>query len=178
MKCRKQPRFMENATIHITNLLEVRLAPIHWNRIKILVWQRRRTYSTITRYCVLKLARKCSLRWTPKLEMATQRVKKGIFIAKDMHRHMMCLYGEDEKLIRLAAMELGITLTAFVRLALELYLDALAMEKRSQRPVTNDDLTWEGIRFTETVQIFAANGGGWPFSRDLSCTRFDIDGYW
>jgi hypothetical protein len=99
-------------------------------------------------------------------------------IAQDMHRHMICLYGEDEKLIRLAAIELGLTLSAFIRLALELYLDALAMEKRSQRPVTDNDLTWEGIRFTETIQIFATNGGGWPFSRDLSCMRFDIDGYW
>jgi hypothetical protein len=178
MKCRRQPRFLENKPIPINNLLEVRLAPIHWNRIKILVWQRRRTYSTITRYCVLKLARKCSLRWTPKLSAATQRVKEGMDIAKDMHRHMMCLYGDDEKLIRLAAMELGLTLTAFVRLALELYLDVLAMEKRSQQLVTNTNLTWEGIRFTETIQIFATNGGGWPFSRDLSRMRFDIDGYW
>jgi hypothetical protein len=178
MKCRRQPRFLENSPIQITNLLEVRLAPIHWNRIKILVWQRRRTYSTITRYCVLKLARKCSLRWTAKLSIATQRVKEGMDIAKDMHRHMMCLYGEDEKLIRLAAMELGLTLTAFVRLALELYLETLAMVKRSHRPITNDDLTWEGIRFTETMQIFAVNGGGWPFSRNLSCMRFDIDTYW
>jgi hypothetical protein len=178
MKCRRQPRFLEEKSIQINNLLEVRLAPIHWNRIKILVWQRRRTYSTITRYCVLKLARKCSLRWTPKLAAARQCVKEGMEIAQDMHRHMICLYGEDEKLIRLAAMELDLTLTAFVRLALELYLDALAMEKRSQRPVTDDDLTWEGIRFTETVQIFAVNGGGWPFLRELSCMRFDIDTYW
>jgi hypothetical protein len=178
MKCHRQPRFLENKPVQITHLLEVRLAPVHWNRIKILVWQRRRTYSTITRYCVLRLARKCSLRWTPKLGAATQRVKEGLDIALDMHRHVMCLYGEDEKLIRLAAMELGLTMTAFVRLALELYLDALAMVKRNQRPITNDDLTWEGIRLTETIQIFAANGGGWPFSRDLSCMRFDIDTYW
>jgi hypothetical protein len=178
MKCHRQPRFLEHKPIQITNLLEARLAPVHWNQIKILAWQRRRTYSTITRYCVLKLAHKCSLRWTPKLGAAKQRVKEGIDIAQDMHRHMMCLYGEDEKLIRLAAMELGLTLTAFVRLAIELYLDALAMEKRSQQLVTNTDLTWEGIRFTETIQIFATNGGGWPFSRDLSCMRFDIDGYW
>jgi hypothetical protein len=178
MKCRRQPRFLENSPVQIANILEVRLAPVHWNRIKILVWQRRRTYSTITRYCVLKLARKCSLRWTPKLSAATQRVKKGMDVALRLHRHMMCLYGEDEKLIRLAAIELGLTLTAFVRMAIELYLDSLAMANRSQRSVTNKDLTAEGIRFIESVQIFAVNGGGWPFARDLSCQRFDIDSYW
>jgi hypothetical protein len=39
----------------------------------------------------------------------------------------MCLYGDDEKLIRVAAMDLGITMSAFIRLALELYLYLLAI---------------------------------------------------
>jgi hypothetical protein len=178
MQCRKQPRFLESKPIQITHLLEVRLAPIHWNKIKLTAWQRRRTYSTITRYCVLRLARKCSLRWTPKLRQGVEGVKPGMYIAKDIHRHMMCLYGDDEKIIRLAAIELGLTITAFVRLAIELYLPTLAMEKRNQRLVTDAELTWEGIRFTESVQIFAVNGGSRPFYRNLSCENFDIESYW
>ncbi len=178
MQCRKQPRFLENKPVQITHLLEVRLAPIHWNRIKLAAWQRRRTYSTITRYCTLRLARKCSLRWTPKLCQVTRRVKQGLAMAQDIHRHMMCLYGEDEKIIRLAAIELGLTITAFVRLAIELYLPTLVMEKRNQRLVSNNDLTWEGIRLIESIQIFAVNGGSRPFYRNLSCEHFPIDGYW
>jgi hypothetical protein len=178
MQCRKQPRFLENKPVEITRLLEVRLAPIHWNRIKLASWQRRRTYSTITRYCTLRLARKCSLRWTPKLRQVAVGVRQGLAIAKDMHRHMMCLYGEDEKLIRLAAMELGLTITAFVRLAIELYLSTLVMEKHNQRLITNAELTWEGIRIIENVEIFAVNSGTRPFYRNLSCTYFDIAGYW
>lgn len=77
-----------------------------------------------------------------------------------MHRHMMCLYGDDEKIIRLAAMELGLTISAFVRLAIELYLQTLAMVKHNPYAVSHDDLTWEGVRFTESIQIFAVNGGG------------------
>lgn len=178
MKCRKQPQFMAGKPVQISHLLEVRLAPIHWNRIKLCAWQRRRTYSTITRYCVLKLARKCALQWTPKMRAATKSVREGLNIAMEMHRHMVCLYGEDEKLIRLAAMDLGITLTGFVRLAIELYLPLLAMEKRSRRIIDDVDLTWEGIRFIESMQIFGVNGGPWPVARDLSCHRFDIDSYW
>ncbi len=178
MKCRKQPKFLEDKSVHITSLLEVRLAPIHWNRIKLCAWRRGRTYSTITRYCVLTLARKCALQWTPKLRTASTSVRVGLDMAQNMHRHMMCLYGEDEKLIRLAAMDLGITLTAFVRLAIELYLPFLAMEKRSRRTINDADLTWEGIRFIESMQIFGVNGGPWPVARDLSCHRFDIDSYW
>jgi hypothetical protein len=178
MQCRKQPQFLKDKPVQINNLLEVRLAPIHWNRIKIIAFQRRRTYSTLTRYCVLRLARKCSLRWSTKLRQATIVVKEGLAIAKETHRHMMCLYGEDEKIIRLAAIELGLTITAFVRLAIQLYLPMLAMEKRNRQLVDNTDLTSEGIRFIETIQIFAVNGGSWPFYRNLSCIRFGMDSYW
>jgi hypothetical protein len=178
MQCKKQPLFLADKPVQITHLLEVRLAPIHWNRIKLASWQRRRTYSTITRYCTLRLAWKCSLRWTPKLRQGVEGVRHGLNIAKDMHRHMMCLYGEDEKIIRLAAMELGLTITAFVRLAIELYLPMLVMEKHSSRLVTNEDLTWEGIRCTENIQIFAVNAGSRPFYRNLSCAYFAVDSYW
>lgn len=107
----------------------------------------------------------------------SQHVEEGVDITQ-LHRHILCLYGEDEKLIRLAAMELGLTMTAFVRLALELYLSTLAMEKQSQRLVTDKELTWEGIRLIEAIQIFAVNAGNRPFSRNLTCLRFEIDSYW
>ncbi len=126
----------------------------------------------------MRLAHKCSLRWTPKLRQVETGVKEGLAIAQDMHRHMMCLYGEDEKIIRLAAMELGLTITAFVRLAIELYLVTLAMEKHSWHFVTNAELTWEGIRFTESIEIFAVNARARPFYRNLSCAYFAIESYW
>jgi len=178
MKCLKQPRFLAGKPLQMTNILEIRLAPKQWNRIKIAAWKRNRTYSTITRYCVLKLARKCTLRWSTRLLEATEGVQNGLALAQNMHRHMMCLYGQDEKMIRLAALELGLTLTALVRLAIKLYLPTLAMEKHSKNCVTAHDLTWEGIRFTEEVQIFAANAGGWPFLRNLTCIPFDPESYW
>lgn len=135
MKCNGQPRFLEGKEIQITNILEIRLAPKQWNKIKISAWQRNRTYSTITRYCVLRLARKSSLKWGARLRATAEGVRDGLAVAKNMHRHMMCLYGEDEKIIRLAAIELGLTLTAFVRLAIELYLATLAMEKQDRKSV-------------------------------------------
>ncbi len=178
MQCTRQPRFLAGKPIRINHVLEVRLAPAQWNRIKIIAFQRRRTLSTITRFCVLRLARKCSLRWSEKLRNSTQGVKQGLHLARDMHRHLMCLYGDDEKIIRLAAIELSLTLTAFIRLAIELYLPALAMENHGRRFISDSDLTWEGIRFIEEIQIFAVNGGSRPFYRTLSCMRFETDSYW
>lgn len=91
---------------------------------------------------------------------------------------MLCLYGEDEKLIRLAAMDLGLTLSAFIRLAIELYLSSLAMVNHSKLKVTDADLTAEGIRFLQQMQIFAANGGPFPLLRQISCIRYELESYW
>ncbi|MBX3723535.1 MAG: hypothetical protein KF713_16950 [Turneriella sp.] len=178
MQCKRQPGFLQDKPVQISHLLEVRLAPAHWNQIQRVARRRRRTFSTVTRYCTLRLARKCSLRWTAKLDQTFTAVRQGFVPAEEQHRHLMCLYGEDEKIIRLAAMELGLTISAFVRLALELYLPCLAMEKHSQMRVSDAELTWEGIRIIENVQIFAVNGSSRPFYRNLSCTHFDPSGYW
>jgi hypothetical protein len=178
MICRKQPAFLKNKPLKITNLLEIRLAASQWWRIVELSRRRRRTYSTITRYCVLRLARKCSLRWTPRMQKARARAKEELKSIPAQHRHMLCLYGEDEKLIRLAALDLGLTLTAFVRLALALYLENLAMEKRSPRFVTGERLKWEAIRFIEKIHIFATDREGYPLLRDLTCIGFALASYW
>jgi len=178
MQCTKQPRFLLHRPVQITNVWEVRLAMHQWQRIRHLAALRRRTYSTITRYCVLRLARKASLHWTPRLKSARAAAKETHAQRQGMHRHMLCLYGDDEKLIRIAAMDLGMTVTGFIRLALELYLDSLAMEKRSKRFVSDETLTWEGIRLIEEIQIFAENTSIWPYQRSMNCFRFAFESYW
>lgn len=178
MKCHRQPQFLLKKGVQIASLLEIRLAPRHWNRIRIAAWQRGTTYSTVTRFCVFRLARKCALQWTPRLRVAKSGVEQGITVAQGLHRHLLCLYGDDEKLIRLAAMDLGVTLTMFVRLAIEMFLDALAMEKRSRRFVTRHRLKWEAIRFLEEIQISADNAGGFPHLRTLNCLRYAFESYW
>ncbi len=178
MKCLRQPKFLAGRTVRIANLWEVHLSSRYWQRIQTIALLRRRTYSTVTRFCVLRLARKCTLRWTKKLGQAFVASKRKHQLENAKHRHMLCLYGDDEKIIRLAAMELGVTVSAFVRLALELYLDLLAMEKHSNRGITDGDLTCEAIRLIQTIEIFAENGGPYPFARILSCQRFEPESYW
>ena len=90
----------------------------------------------------------------------------------------MCLYGDDEKLIRVAAMDLGVTLSAFVRLALELYLYLLAMEKQSRLHVSDADLTESAIRLVQTITIFADQAGPFPAFRELHCWPWELDSYW
>jgi len=57
----------------------------------------------MTRFCVLRLANKTRIEWTTQLQGAHQKAKLRISIARaegEIHRHLMCLYGDDEKLIR------------------------------------------------------------------------------
>jgi len=95
-----------------------------------------------------------------------------------MHRHQMCLYGDDEKLIRVAAMDWGMTLSAFVRLALELYLSLLAMEKQSRQYCSDADLTESAIRLVQTITILASQAGPFPAFRELHCWHWELDSYW
>jgi hypothetical protein len=181
MKCLRQPKFLQDKPVQIANLLEVHLAETQWRTIVHLACKRGRTFSTITRFCVLRLAKKCRLGWTAKLERAREVAQLRISIARkegQIHRHQMCLYGDDEKLIRVAAMDLGVTLSAFVRLALELYLYLLAMEKQSRLHVSDTDLTESAIRLVQTITIFADQAGPFPAFRELHCWHWELDSYW
>jgi hypothetical protein len=90
----------------------------------------------------------------------------------------MCLYGDDEKLIRVAAMDLGITMSAFVRLALELYLDMLAMEKQSKPYVTDAHWTENAIRLVQTITILTSRAIPVPNLWELHCWHWDPESYW
>jgi hypothetical protein len=181
MKCLRQPIFLVGKPVQIANVLDVHLPAAQWRMIVQLAHKRRRTFSMMTRFCVLRLVNKCHLVWTKKLERAHKAAKLRISIARaagPLHRHQMCLYGDDEKLIRVAAMDLGITMSAFIRLALELYLHLLAMEKHSKRQVTDPDLVEGAIRLVETITIFASKAGPFPELRTLDCWHWDLNSYW
>jgi hypothetical protein len=68
----------------------------------------------------------------------------------------MCLDGDDQKLFRVAVMDLGIMLSAFLRLAIELYHHLLAMEKHSRPCVSDAHLTENAIRLIKTITIFTS----------------------
>jgi hypothetical protein len=181
MKCLRQPRFLAGKPVQIANVLDVHLSAEQWRTIVHLARKRRQTFSMMTRFCVLRLANKCHLVWTKKLERAHQEAKVRISRAPTsgpIHRHQMCLYGDDEKLIRVAAMDLGITMSAFIRLALELYLPLLAMEKQSRRYVAFPDLVENAIRLVQTITIFASKAGPYPELCKLHCWPWDLDSYW
>jgi len=185
MKCMRQPRFLLGKGVQITNLIEVHLPAEQWRAIVKLARARGWTFSMMTRFCVLRLASKTAsktgIEWTPRLREVHDKAKLRISIARaegQVHRHMLCLYGDDEKLIRVAAMDLGITMSAFIRLALQLYLHLLAMEKHSKWYVTDAHLVENSIRLVEQMTIFAAKAGPFPLLHELHSWHWELESYW
>jgi hypothetical protein len=181
MKCVRQPKFLLGKTVQIANLIEVHLGEQEWRTIVQLARKRGWTFSMMTRFCVLRLATKTRIDWTARLQAAHDKAKLRISIAREeggVHRHMLCLYGDDEKLIRVAAMDLGITMSAFIRLAVQLYLHLLAMEKHSKWYVTDAHLVENAIRLVQQMTIFASKVDPFPLLHELHYWRWEPDSYW
>ncbi|MBV6493373.1 MAG: hypothetical protein LDLANPLL_01389 [Turneriella sp.] len=178
MKCRKQPQFLEKRPIKIANILEVHVSLLQWKRVVTLAVLRKKTFSTITRYCVLRLAKKENLHWTARMVEVHSKVRKEIQATDGIHRHVMCLYGEDEMLVRLAAMQLKITMSAFIRLALELFLQQLAMEKHSYSAITDEQLKWQAIRFIKSATTQVQNLHTRPHIHRFKWRNFAMITYW
>ncbi len=180
MKCTKQPAFLEGKSTPITDVWEVRLPVPLWNRMKAAAKEHRTTFSTITRLCVFELAERSSLRMRgvfKEMCVANRAECQGA----DLHRHMVCFYGKDVQLVRMAAMRLGITVSAFIRLALKLYLRHFAVDFHSQRPrveITPEMIFWKGIKRWISIAITTVNEFSIPLSRKYTFLSFPPESRW
>ncbi len=180
MKCTKQPAFLEGKPTPITDVWEVRLPQPLWQRIRATAKAHRTTFSTITRLCVFELAERSSLRmraaFTNMAKTNSTECKVG-----DLHRHMVCFYGEDVLLVRMAAMRLGITVSAFIRLALKLYLRHFAAEFHSKQPrvqITREMIFWRGIKRWISIAVTAVNEFSIPSVRNYTFLSFPPEERW
>jgi len=121
------------AGIDIDCILEVRLNHETWEKVVRIAEMKKKSYSWIVRYCVFRLIKRADakayiLNWKSgkrriELKLLEERVKKGC--GDNLHRHKLCLYGNDELLIRMTAGLLHYSMSHLVRLALEWNLDEL-----------------------------------------------------
>ena len=178
MKCLKQPAFLANKPAKISNLWEVQLSRKLWQSLAGMAKLRRTSYSTITRYCVFRLVEQQNLRTLPLYTSVLNQIREEMRETPTKHRHMVCLYGDDEVLIRIAAMRLGITVSALIRLALWLYLPRIAMEKHSPKSVGDDTLFWRGIKRWAQIRCNAFNTLGIPTLRTFTFNSFAPQTWW
>ena len=137
MKCRKQLRYHK---IPISSLWEVHLDVHVWTRVVKAAKNRGCTISWITRYCVFRLARKKNLYMRQAMKIHSNELKSKYTNLQCYHRHIICLYGDDEKLLRIAAMQLGITVSHMIRMALYWFLPK----------VENFSIKWQEIYYHGT----------------------------
>ncbi len=178
MKCLKQPAFLEHRPAKIANLWELKLSKRLWQEISIQAKARRCSYSTITRYCVFRLAEQQNLRRNALFDSVLNEVRQEMRSDGARHRHMVCLYGDDEVLIRIAAMRMGVTVSALMRLALWLYLPRIAMEKQSYKCVSDRALFWLGIKRWAQISCNALNTFAIPTLRTFTFSNFAPDNWW
>ena len=119
----------------IQNVWEVKIQQDVWEKIQSLAQTKEVTYSWIVRFCVF---RAITTNKKPDFDVENPTATGAISASagvpenetlddpeKKLHRHKLCLYGEDEKLLRISAMEQGITVSAFIRLCLDQFLGTI-----------------------------------------------------
>ena len=117
MRCRKQPPF--KIPEKIANVWDVLLDYELWERIKLAKMDSKTSYSWVVRYCVFTLIKKINAQGG---SFATDIHSKPQCSRQDGHRLQLCLYGNDEKILRIAAISLNKSISELIRLALKLYL--------------------------------------------------------
>jgi hypothetical protein len=178
MKCQRQPAFLKTKPTLINDVWEVQLSARLWRRLVHLAVTRGCTYSTISRFCLFRLAEPEQLRNTTLFRRLIPEIRQDAAASKDQHRHMVCLYGEDVVLLRLAAMRLNMTVSAFIRLALWLYLPRLAMENHSKRFISPLMLFQLGTKRWMSIPYAALNHEHNPALRRFAFASFPPWFWW
>ncbi len=177
MKCMRQPRFLENKSTPIAELWEVRLPQRLWFRVRTIAVKQGQTFSTVTRLCAFHLAEMNHKNWPRRLD-ELRKQDKAEYSEGDHHRHMVCLYGEDARLLRLAALQMGISVAAFIRLALRLNLARVAMEFHSKGSRLKELIFWKGIKRWVAIPLAAHNHLSIPTLRQFTFQSFPPEQRW
>ena len=149
--------------VQVENILEIRICNKAWEKIKSIAALNQTSYSWVVRYVTFRLIKRKNIRnflsgdmqFENFLENKDTKGVKANFKKKQMHRHRLCLYGDDELYIRIAAGKLGCTMSQLIRYALELYLNELLIKSpvRKKSRFLRAAYYWLGIKHFEGVEI-------------------------
>lgn len=178
MKCKKQPEFLIGKPTPINDVWEVRLPRSLFESIQHIARRRKVSYSTITRYCVFRLASHENLRLRRLFQRAQAAIRQSQLEASAIHRHMVCLYGEDVKWLKIAAMALGVSVSELIRIALWLYLPLVAMDTHSKKHVSARELFWRGIKHWLCIHLKPLNLFRAPAIRQYTFASFLPQHWW
>ena len=160
--------------LFIREVFEIRLRPEVWQRVRKIAQQNQLSYSWIVRLCLFKCFRK-GVKIDQNIISLRRHLRGEIWQLgqSKLHRHMLCLYGDDSNFLRLAASKVGLTITQFVRIALALHLDDVEAELN----MNSLDVVFKGTK------MFRDNGFQKLFGMEFHITDyafkpFSRDSYW
>lgn len=172
MRVNKKPFGYIQAKATITGEVEVRLPQQLYASLMQAVLNLETTMSWVTRYCVFKLIRSSTFSEVTQYDLTVAEDKEEVANEENFHRHVLCLYGRDEELIKMAASELGWTKSRLVRVALRLYLSELSNDHSA------DNLKKYGTKIVKKIEIRMTNNGFWPESSVFMYKLFEGSDWW
>ena len=178
MQCRSQPQFLVGRPCQVTDVWEVRLPENLADMMREAATKRRCSYSSITRYCAFRLAEKENLKWRLLISKAREEIRRTGSSATPKYRHMVCFYGQDIRLVKLAALALDISVSEFIRIALWLYLPRIVMDNHNRRHVSDAELFWLGIKRWLCIPLSALNNAQQPTLRRFLFSAFPPTHWW
>jgi len=162
MYMRAQPNKLK-----VTEQLEIRIRIEHWQNIVQMAKKHRITFTWVTRLCLFRLLDKWK-NLDKEILLANLEEKEAMQKSKEkcerLHRHILCLYG-DEIRVRFLAAKLGLTITQLVRIAIILFIASLV------DPIERAELVKQGVKVVASVmefhdnytKVFFVEGDYWPF---------------
>jgi len=170
------------------HILEIRLPLEVWEKVVRIAAMKKRSCSWVVRYCVFRLIkRKDPVRYITNYVLERGKRDKWVKFQTlqrraeqqksrgNLHRHKLCLYGEDEFFIRMTAGLMRCTMSHLVRLAMEWNLDELERlsDGRSSR-FHSRAFYWLGIKLYGGVELPTCL----PEERTFLLSRFREAEYW
>lgn len=149
----------------ICNVLEIRLCPDSWAKVREVAELRGVSFSGVVRGLVFRMIRRRDaegyvrgLRGYGAWEARAKRRRGGSAVK---HRHMMTLYGKDELFIRLTAARFECTMTHLVRVAIEKGLDQLldTLKREAAQRAQRAFSFWLGIKTFQDMEFRSLQPG-------------------
>ena len=160
----------------IANVLEIRLNSETWEKVTKVADSMETTYSWVVRYALFRFIRRGRPLSEP-LAQTGESQGSGRRL-RQLHRHRLCLYGDDELFVRIFAGRVGVTMTRLVRMALARYLDSLVRKIFMWEYIGSRKFSarffWLGVKSFAGVEIPTTL----PPNRHFDFKRYPEKDYW
>lgn len=165
MRVIKNPFGNKNAKATITGVFEILIPDELWQKIELAHTKHfKLTYSWVTRYSLGRMLSRKTF-WNRAKFLSLKRRDKNFSKARESsHRHTICLYEEDQQLLKSLSAELQVDISLLVRIAVMWYLEEFDVdeiptfakaksERRKFGKISFEKIKAFGTKFGKKVEV-------------------------